>query len=87
MDDATIRQWKKERDAAVASLDLDRFKQFYMKWHERGVYEIPWPDDRIMEISMYKIACEIRAIQTSRKEQAREWLKKHGYKEGLKWTR
>lgn len=85
MNEETIRQWKKERDAAVASLDLDRFKNFYQKWIERGIYDQMPFNDEVMKIAMYKMACEITSIQTSRKELAREWLKKRGYQEGIAW--
>ena len=78
------RQWLEERDKAVATLDLKTFKDFYNKWRKRGVYAYPLPaDNKVVEISMYKMACDIPAIPEDVKQTAREWLRGRGYKEGF----
>jgi hypothetical protein len=81
---AEMKAWIKERDAAVSSLDVDTFRQFYEKWEARGIYDQPFPKDkRVAEIAMYKMAMEIRSIRKSVKDQAYKWLNERGYKEGI----
>jgi hypothetical protein len=78
-----FNEWLKERDEAVSSLDLAKFKAFYEKWLERGIYQSPLPADKIAEIAMYKYAIEITKIPKEVKEKAAEWLTSHGYVVGI----
>lgn len=79
-----IREWRRDRDNAVASLDVERFRAFYQKWTERGYYTAPLPDDvRTVEITLYKMAASLTGIPTSRREEAKDWLRHHGFKEGF----
>ena len=80
----TIKQWQKERNIAVAAMDLEKFKAFYLKWMERGIYERPLPEnDFVTEISMRKMAIEIKSIPQSVKDDAVKWLHDRGMKEGF----
>jgi hypothetical protein len=82
-----FNQWKRERDEAVSSLDLQKFKAFYLKWQEKGAYaKKPLPPDNIVEISMYKMACEITAIPEDIALKAAKWLVEHGYFAGIDWN-
>ncbi len=35
-----IKQYNKERDKAVKSLNVAEFRKFYKKWQERGFYQV-----------------------------------------------
>jgi len=78
-----ILQWRRERNEAVGKLDVEIFKAFYQKWAERGYYPSPLPDDNTVEITMYKMAVNIESLPTSRKEEAKDWLRHHGFRDGL----
>lgn len=76
--DKTIRAWRKERDKAVASLDLKTFKKFYNKWLAKGMYDKSLPkDDYVTELALHKMALEITAMPDDVKTKAMEWLKAH----------
>lgn len=79
-------QWKRERDEAVMSLDVEKFKAFCLKWQEKGAYaRKPLPPDNIVEISMYKMACEITSIPEEIALKAATWLVERGYIAGIDW--
>lgn len=65
-----------ERNAAVLSLDLATFKAFANKY---GV-DI---SDRVLEITMYKMAYNIESFPPETKKKAADWLKEHGYSTNL----
>lgn len=76
-------QWKKERDAAAYSFDVEQFKAFYRKWQKRGVYKDELPDDEILEIVMRKMVCALMTDPRKDKlAEARAWLSERGYS----WT-
>ena len=82
-----LRRWRKDRDKAVASLNVDKFIKFYKKWQMLGAYEIKqMPPRNIVEITMYKMALEIKGIPADVQERACKWLVKHGYFPGIKWN-
>lgn len=76
-----IKLWVKERDAAVSTLDIDTFKEFYAKWHRRGVYAIPphaLPSDDVLEISIRKMAYHSPGVDPAIRAEAEKWLYEHG---------
>lgn len=77
-----FEQWKKERDAAAYSFDVEQFKAFYRKWQKRGVYKDELPDDEILEIVMRKMVCVLADPQKDKLAEARAWLSERGYS----WT-
>ena len=84
--DRRFEEWRADRDAAVASLDLQKFKAFVLKWQGRGAYKVKTlPADNILEISMYKMACEITTIPEETALKAELWLVNHGYLPGIQW--
>lgn len=84
--DRHFEEWRKDRDEAVASLDLQKFKAFVLKWQMRGAYEKkPLPPDNILEITMCKMACEITSIPEDIALKAAEWLLVRGYVPGIQW--
>ena len=75
-----LEKWVKERNEAVASFDVKKFKSFLLKWQMLGAYrKRPLPDDEILEIAMYKMCCNIVTMQAEKKQEARAWLKLRGY--------
>lgn len=78
-----FKMWRKERDEACLSFDLDTFKRFYRRWIKLGVYEDWDMSDEVMEISMRKMVCELASAPKEKKEEAKAWLKERGYKAGL----
>ena len=54
---ALIRRYNKDRDKAVASLDVETFKAFCRKWS----LPIP-PTDEIIEITMRKMMFHINSF-------------------------
>lgn len=80
-------QWKRERDEAVMSLDVEKFKAFCLKWQEKGAYaKKPLPPDNIVEITLYKMACEITTIPEEIALKAATWLVERGYIAGIDWN-
>lgn len=77
-----IKKYGRERDKAVASLDIEEFKAFIKKW--KYYIELPLPPDEILEITIRKMACNSPRIPEEKKQEAREWLLSRGYTEGLK---
>ena len=73
-----IEKWKKERDEAVRSLDIRKFKKFYNKWFEKGIYEIGLPSDDILEVTIYKMLYNLKSSTEEEKELAKNWLKERG---------
>ena len=77
------RQWLKERDEAAYSFDVDKFKAFYRKWVQRGIYDDkPFPSDAVIEISMRKMVCAMADPKPDKLAEARAWLSERGYS----WT-
>lgn len=75
-----MKQWLKERDEVVLSLDVERFKEFYQKWMKRGVYGVQLPSDEVIEISMRMAICGMANPPKRKLKEAREWLIERGYK-------
>ena len=53
-----IKRFNKDRDKAVLSLNVETFKAFARKW------KLPMPPtDRVIEITMRKMACHITSYR------------------------
>ena len=71
--------WMKERDEAVISYDVDRFRKFYEKWRKIGMYSVPLPkNDLVVKITMRKMVYHITAFSKEQREEAAKWLKDRG---------
>lgn len=82
-----FKQWRRERDEAVMSLDVEKFKAFICKWQMLGAYgKKPLPSDKVCEITMYKMACEITTIPEDIALKAAAWLVERGYVAGIDWN-
>ena len=71
--------WIKERDEAIRTLDVEKFKAFYDKWKAKGVYNINLPSDLVIEITLYKMLYNIKSATDEEKSKAKEWLESKGY--------
>lgn len=77
------KQWLKERDEVLYTFDVEKFKSFYRKWAKRGIYEDKvLPDDKVLEISMRKMICNLANPREDKLAEARAWLSERGYS----WT-
>lgn len=76
------KQWLKERDEAILSLDVEKFKKFYHKWEKKGIYTEPLPSDDVIEISIRKCVCGMANPPKDKLAEARVWLALRGYS----WT-
>ena len=74
-----FKQWLKERDEAVLSFDVEKFKKFYRKWTKLGVYNVPMPSDRIIEIALRKGVCAMLNPPPDKLDEAKRWLDERGY--------
>lgn len=78
-DSKIFKQWRKERNKAAKSYDIDKFRAFYEKWANKGFYQIPLPsNDRVIEITMRKIVYNIQSSTLQEKRDAKAWLLAHG---------
>lgn len=71
--------WIKERDEAIRSLDVDKFKEFYKKWTERGFYRNGLPADEVVEVSLRKMLYNLGNATAEEKAEAEKWLSDRGY--------
>lgn len=74
-----IKQFNKDRDKAVLSLDANTFKDFCKKWHNY----IPMPKDEVIEITMRKMACHITSLPEDFRAEAKKWLEDRGYDDSI----
>lgn len=74
-----IKLWKEERNEVIRSLNIEKAKAFYEKWTKRGVYDVPLPSDRVLEISLYKMLYNLKSATEEEKAKAKEWLEERGY--------
>lgn len=73
-----IKRYNKERDEVVLSLDVEKFKAFARKW------QLPMPpSDRVIEITMRKMACHIPSLPEEFRADAKRWLEDNGFDDKL----
>lgn len=74
-----IKLFFEERDEAIKSLDVEKFKEFYLRWEKRGIYTVGLPsNDKVIEVSMRKMLYHIKSATKEEKMEARRWLHEHG---------
>lgn len=74
-----MKRWLEERDAAALSFDVEKFKAFYRKWQDRGVYDMPLPSDEVLEITLRKMVLMMAKAPKEKVEEAQEWLRERGF--------
>lgn len=84
MNDKLIREFVRDRDKAVATFDIETFKKFFTKYKAKGVYNIDLPsDDKVIEITMRKMAVNSTGLPPKVRAEAAEWLTDRGYSTSL----
>lgn len=84
MNSKLIKQWRKDRDAVVELLDVDRFKAFYRLYQNNVYGGMPMPtSDLVIMASLCKMAFEITTISKETKERAAEWLEANNFTTGI----
>lgn len=78
-----FKQWLKERDEAIYTFNVEKFKAFYRKWEKRGFYTEPLPSDEVIEVSMRKCVCGLANPREDKLAEARAWLAERGYSWGI----
>lgn len=70
-----IAQYVKDRDEAVKSMDVNKFKDFIFKYDKRQCI----PSDEVIEITMRKMAVHITNLDLDTRVDAFRWLLERGY--------
>lgn len=80
-----LKQYVKERDDAVLSLDLDKFKAFAKKWIDKGIlpYSFINHSDDIIKATMFKIILGLEYAPEDKAEAAKTWLIDNGYRPSI----
>ena len=78
IDKEFMTHWVKERDEAVLSLDVAKFRQFYEKYKALGIYKSELPSDEIVEASMRQAILGMANPPKEAVEEAKKWLRDHG---------
>ena len=74
-----FRLWQEELLEVVTTFDVSKFREFYKKWQARGYYVEGLPDDdRVVDITIHKIAYHLNNTPPEVKEQAEKWLLERG---------
>ena len=71
---ALLKRYNKDRDEAVASLNVEKFKAFCRRWGN----PVP-PSDKVVEITMRKMMYHITNFPEADRQSAKEWLESRGY--------
>lgn len=70
-----LGKWLDERDAAVKSMDVNVFREWAKKQRPNDVPD----DDRVIEITMRKMAVHITSLDIDTRVNAFRWLLENGY--------
>ncbi len=74
-----LRDWKQGRDEACLSYNVIKFRLWYAKWMQKGMYFKPLPvDDKVIEITMRKMVYNLKFATAEQKEEAKQWLLERG---------
>ena len=74
-----LKQFVEERDRAIYSFNVEKFKKFYRKWQERGVYNEPLANDEVLEVALRKMVLQLKNPKQKKLAEAKAWLKARGY--------
>lgn len=70
--------WINERNVAIKSQDVEKFKAFYQRWKAKGFYTENLPSDIVIEVSLRKMLYNLNNATPEEKEKAKEWLEDRG---------
>lgn len=76
-----MAEYNKDTEEAVATLDINNLKAVVDKWSKIGLFPECFclPSDEVLEISIRKMAVNMRNIPEEIQEEAKEWLLTRGY--------
>lgn len=75
-----MKQFNKDRDKAILSMDVNEFKKFYKKYAAKGIYDPRMlPPDNVIEVSMRKMTLHINSSTKEQKAEALKWLLDNGF--------
>lgn len=76
--------WRKELLEVAKALDVNKFRAFYNKWYIRGMHDKPLPKDlKVIELTYYKVVCNLNDVPEYTKKRARAILKAMGSSEKI----
>ena len=80
MTDKEAKKWLKERDSVLLTHDTDKFRDFYKKWYQKGLYQLKLPtSDIIVRASMEKAIIGMSKSSEEEKAKAKDWLISNGF--------
>ena len=76
-----IKEYVADRDEAILSMDLQKFKNFIMVWSKRGMIPecFTFADDKVIEIAIRKMILGLANPPEDKLEEAKAWLLARGY--------
>lgn len=79
--DDIMSEYNRDTEEAVSTLDINNLKAVVDKWSKRGLFPECFclPSDEVLEISIRKMAVNMRNIPEEIQEEAKEWLLTRGY--------
>ena len=80
-----LKEYIKDRDDAVLSLDLDKFKAFAKKWIDKGLLPNSFINcsDEVIKSTMCKIVLGLKDAPEDKVEAAKTWLIDNGYRPNI----
>lgn len=75
MTNPKIKEWAKERNEAVRSLDVEKMKAFLRKYDPAAEL----PSDKVLEITMRKALYNTFGAPIEERQAAAQWLSDRGY--------
>ena len=80
MTNKEMKKWAKERDSVLLTHDTDKFREFYNKWYQKGLYQLRLPaNDIVVRASMEKAIIGLKDTSEEEKERAKGWLILNGF--------
>lgn len=80
MTNKEAKKWLKERDSVILTHDTDKFREFYKKWYQKGVYQLKLPtSDIVVRASMEKAILFMTKATDEEKAKAKDWLINNGF--------
>jgi len=73
-----IREWCKERDEVLRSLDVKKFAKFWRK-HKLPMPKGGWASPDVPLIMIHKCRLQVESMTEEEQEVSRAWLISHGY--------
>ena len=69
-----IEQWKKDRNAALTSMELPALREYALKWCAREIAK----DDELLLFASHKARTACKEIPTDLRRESKAWLAARG---------